>query len=55
MTTRVQQVREECAICWPAQYLGRSFDLVQAVDALALAHALERDICGGGAAAFKRR
>jgi hypothetical protein len=35
--------RMEAAICWPAQYLGRLAHLVLAVNAVALAYALERD------------
>jgi hypothetical protein len=33
----------EQAICWPAQYLGRLPDLLRAVNAVALAHSLNRD------------
>jgi hypothetical protein len=33
----------EQAICWPAQYLGRFPDLLRAVNAVALAHSVERD------------
>jgi hypothetical protein len=33
----------ELAICWPAEYLGRLPDLLRAVNAVALAHSLERD------------
>jgi hypothetical protein len=33
----------ELAICWPAEYLGRLSDLLRAVNAVALAHSLERD------------
>jgi hypothetical protein len=33
----------ELAICWPAEYLGRLPDLLRAVNAVALAHSLDRD------------
>jgi hypothetical protein len=33
----------EIAICWPAQFLARSANLVTAVNAVAFAHALGRD------------
>jgi hypothetical protein len=35
--------RMEAAICWPAQYLARLTPLLVAVNAVALAHALDRD------------
>ena len=35
--------RMEIAICWPVDYLSRTIHLVVAVNAVALAHALERD------------
>ena len=35
--------RMEIAICWPAQFLARSTHLVCAVNAVALAHSLDRD------------
>jgi hypothetical protein len=33
----------ELAICWPAEYLGQLPDLLRAVNAVALAHSLDRD------------
>ena len=33
----------EQAICWPAEYLGRLPDLLRVVNAVALAHSLDRD------------
>jgi hypothetical protein len=33
----------ETAIVWPAEYLGRLPDLLRAVNAVALAHSLDRD------------
>jgi hypothetical protein len=35
--------RMEIAIQWPAEFLARSFHIIVAVNAVALAHALERD------------
>ncbi|RXG91566.1 hypothetical protein [Bradyrhizobium zhanjiangense] len=35
--------RMEIAICWPAEHLGSKDHLLRAVNAVALAHALERD------------
>ena len=35
--------RMEAAICWPAEYLARLFELLRAVNAVAWAHSLDRD------------
>jgi hypothetical protein len=35
--------RMEVAICWPAQFLSRKFELLRSVNAVALAHSLDRD------------
>jgi hypothetical protein len=35
--------RMEAAICWPAEYLTRLIHLLRAVNAVALAHSLDRD------------
>lgn len=35
--------RMEAAICWPAEYLARKFEQLRAVNAVAWAHAIERD------------
>jgi hypothetical protein len=35
--------RMEAAICWPAEYLARLTHLLRAVNAVALAHSLDRD------------
>jgi hypothetical protein len=39
----VEITRMEVAICWPAEFLAKAVHLVVAVNAVALAHALERD------------
>jgi hypothetical protein len=35
--------RMEAAICWPAEFLARLTHLLRAVNAVALAHSLDRD------------
>ena len=35
--------RMEAAICWPAEYLAKLFELLRAVNAVAWAHSLDRD------------
>jgi hypothetical protein len=56
----VEVTRMEAAICWPAQYVRRP-ELVVAVNAVALAHSLERDAGwvttkrGGYADTWRRR
>jgi hypothetical protein len=43
MPVRRDIARMEAAIYWPAQFLGNAIDLVAAVNAVAWAHALDRD------------